>query len=154
MGRKLLFVAAVLGLLVGMSSAASAEAVTETITFHDVTETFADVNPCTGDPVIVTITYNGVFHFTADAAGGGHFTGTAAGTFEVIPLDPSLPTYAGHFAQWMGANFSSNSDGFWVTFNLKGTGSDGSTLSVNAVAQIHFSNGVLHVAFEKLNCRA
>jgi len=154
MGRKLLFVAAVFGLLVGMSSVASAQAVTDTITFHNVTETLQDINPCTGDPATVTITYNGVFSQTVDPEGGLHFTGTVAGTFELVPLDPSLPTYTGRFAQWFGGSTSSNSDGFWVTFNVKGTGSDGSTLSFNAVAQIHFSNGVFHVEFENLICRS
>jgi hypothetical protein len=152
--RKLLFVAAVLGLLVGMSSVASAEAVTETITFHNATETFQDVNPCTGDPVTVTGTYNGVFHYTADPEGGVHVTGTSAGAFDVVPFDPSLPTYTGRFATWFGESTSSNSDGDWVTFNAKLKGSDGSTLSLNTVFQFHLSNGVLHVEFEnvRLNC--
>jgi hypothetical protein len=153
MVRKLLFVGAVLGLLVGMSSVASAQAATETITFRNVTETFQDVNPCTGDPVTLTITYNGVFSYTVDPEGGLHVTGTVAGTFEAVPLDPSLPTYTGRFAQWFGESSSSNSDGDWVTFNIKGTGSDGSTLSLNAVLQFHFSNGVLRVEFEMLNCQ-
>lgn len=152
--RKLLIVAAALGLLVGMSSVALAEAVTETVTVHNVTETFQDVNPCTGDPVTVTSTYDGVFSYTVDPEGGVHVTGTAAGTFEIVPFDPSLPTYTGHFANWFGESTSSNSDGDWVTFNAKLTGSDGSTLSLNTVLQFHLSNGVLHVEFEMvlLNC--
>lgn len=154
MVRKLLFVGALLGLLVGMPSVASAEAETETITLHGVTETMPDVNPCTGDPVTVSITYNGVIHFTADPQGGGHVTGTFAGTVEVVPVDPSLPTYTGHIASWFGGNVSSNNEGDWETFNAKLTGSDGSILGFNAVAQFHFSNGVLHVEFEmeRLNC--
>lgn len=153
MVRKLLFAGAVLALLVGMPSVASAQAETETVVFHGVTETMADVNPCTGDPVTVTLTYNGVLHSTADAQGGAHFTGTFAGTVEVVPVDPSLPTYTGHFAQWIGANSSSNSDGFWVTFNAKVFAPDGSMVSFNGVTQFHFSNGVLHVEFEMVNVR-
>jgi hypothetical protein len=154
MGRKLFFVVAVLGLLLGTSSVGSAKAVTDTMTVQDFTESFADVNPCTGDPATVTVTYNGVFHTTVDPNGGFHFTGTLTGTFELVPLDSSLPTYTGHFAQWFGGNTTNNSDGFWATFNIKGEGSDGSKLSVNAVTQIHFSNGVLHVEFDTLNCRS
>jgi hypothetical protein len=154
MRRKLVFAAVVLGLLMGTSSVASAQAFTETFTVHDFTEVFVDVNPCTGDPGTVTLNYNGVFHGTVDPNGGFHFTGTLAGTFELVPLDSSLPTYTGHFAQWFGGNTTSNSDGFWATFNIKGNGSDGSTLSVNAVTQIHFSNGVLHIQFERLNCHS
>jgi hypothetical protein len=149
-GRTLLVVAAALGLLVGVSSVATAEALTETVTLHNVTETFQDVNPCTGDPVTVTSTYSGVFSYTVDPQGGVHVTGTSAGTFEVVPLDPSLPTYTGRFASWFGESTSSNSDGDWVTFNIKLRGSDGSTLSLNSVFQFHLSNGVLHVEFDKV----
>jgi hypothetical protein len=154
MGRKLFFVAVMLGLVIGTSSVASAQAFTETMTFHDFTETFVDVNPCTGDPATVNLTYNGVFHVTVDPNGGFHLTATLAGTVVLVPLDSSLPTYTGHFTQWIGGNVSSNSDGFWVTFNVKAEGSDGSTLSVNSVFQIHFSNGVLHVEFTNLNCHS
>jgi hypothetical protein len=146
--------AAAFALFVGTSSVASAEAVTQTIILHDVTQTSQDVNPCTGDPVIATSTYNAVFSYTIDPQGGVHVTGTVAGTYEVVPVDPGLPTYTGHFASWFGESSSSNSDGDWATFNVKLKGSDGSTLSVNSVLQFHVSNGVLHVEFEKtrLSC--
>jgi hypothetical protein len=149
MVRKLLFGAAVLGLLVGMPSVASAQAQTGTETFRNATETFTDVNPCTGDPVTVTLTYNGVFSFTVDPEGGLHVTGTLAGTVEVTPL-ASGPTATGRFATWFGESTSSNSDGDWETFNLKLQGSDGSRLSLNEVFQFHYSNGALHVEFDKM----
>ena len=152
MRRKLFLLLAVAGLLVGTSSVASAHAETFTVTGQDVTETFLDVNPCTGDPAQLTITYNFVLHITVDPTGGSHMTGTFTGTFEAVPLDPTLPSFTGHFTQWFGENLGPNSAGFWVTFNVKGTGSDGSTLSLNAVFQAHFSNGVLHVEFENFNC--
>jgi hypothetical protein len=100
------------------------------------------------------MTYDGVFAYALDAQGGLHVTGTTAGTFEVVPLDPSLPTYTGRFASWFGESSSSNSDGDWVTVNVKLRGSDGSTISMNSVLQFHFSNGVLHVEFdtERLRC--
>jgi hypothetical protein len=152
---RVALVAAVFALVVGTPSVASAEAVTETIILHDVTETVQDVNPCTGDPVIATSTYNSVFAYALDPQGGFHVTGTAAGTYEVVPIDPSLPTYTGHFATWFGESSSSNSDGVWVTINVKLRGSDGSTLSLNSVFQFHLSNGVLHVGFDRtrLVCR-
>jgi hypothetical protein len=55
----------------------------------------------------------------------------------------------------VGANTSSNSDGFWVTFSAKVMAPDGSMVSFNGVTQIHFSNGVLHVEFERVmvSCR-
>ncbi len=144
---------AALGLLVGMHSVASAEAVTGTTTFHDATQSFQDVDPCTGDPVTVTVNYDGVFSYAVDPQGGVHVTGTTAGTFEVVPFDPSLPTYTGHFASWFGESSSANSDGDWVTLNIKLRGSDGSMISMNVVVQFHLSGGVLHVGFDKERLR-
>ncbi|MGH2677621.1 MAG: hypothetical protein ACRDHB_04590, partial [Actinomycetota bacterium] len=143
-----------LGLLVGMPSVAVAEAVTGTIRLDDVTQSFQDVNPCTGDPVTVTMTYDGVIAYAIDAQGGLHLTGTTVGTIEVVPFDPSLPTYAGRVVNWFGESTSFNSDGDWVTLNIKVQGSDGSTISLNSVVQYHLSNGVLHVAFdtERIRC--
>jgi hypothetical protein len=147
-------IAVALGLLVGLPSVAGAEAVSGTIKFDDVTQSFQDVNPCTGSPVTVTMTYDGVIAYAVDAQGGLHLTGTLVGTIEVVPLDPSLPTYTGRFANWFGESTSSNSDGDWVTLNIKLRGSDGSTISVISVIQFHLSNGVLHVAFdtERIRC--
>ncbi len=154
MVRKLLFVAAVLGLLVGMSSVALAQAETETITVQDFTETFSDVDSCTGVPGEITVTYNGVFHVSEDPNGGVHVTATQTGTVQFIPDDASLPSYSGRFTGWFGGNVTSNGEGFWVTFRVNASGSDGSTEVLNAVEQVHFSNGVLHVEFFKLNCRS
>ena len=147
-------VTAALALFVGMPSVALAEAVTGRMRLDDVTQSFQDVNPCTGDPVTVTMTYDGVIAFAVDAQGGLHLTGTSVGTIEVVPFDPSLPTYTGRFANWFGESTSSNSHGDWVTLNIKLYGSDGSTISFNSVLQFHLSNGVLHVAFdtERIRC--
>ena len=147
-------VTAALALLVGMPSVAVAGAVTGRTRLDDVTESFQDVNPCTGDPVTVTMTYDGVIAYAVDAQGGLHLTGTTVGTIEVVPLDPSFPTYTGRFANWFGESTSLNSAGGWVTLNIKMHGSDGSTLSLNSVLQFHLSNGVLRVAFdtERIRC--
>lgn len=147
-------VAAALGLLVAMPSVAAAEAVTGTIRLDDATQSFQDVNPCTGGAVTVIMTYDGVIAYAVDAQGGLHLTGTLVGTIEVVPLDPSLPTYTGRFASWFGESTSFNSDGDWETLNIKLRGSDGSTISLVSVLQFHLSNGVLHVAFdtERLRC--
>ena len=137
-----------------MPSVAVAGAVTGTIRLDDVTQSFQDVNPCTGDPVTVTMTYDGVIAVAVDAQGGLHLTGTLVGTIDVVPFDPSLPTYTGRFTNWFGESASFNSDGDWVTLNIKLHGSDGSTISFNNVFQFHLSNGVLHVAFdtERIRC--
>lgn len=152
MARKLLPLVATVVLLLGFAGpAAAATAVTQTV--HNFTQTFVEENPCTGDLATVTTTYNGVFHMSTDDAGGVHVTGTLTGTFELVPLDTSLPSYTGRFTQWFGGNVSANGEGFWVTFRINGTGSDGSVLMLNAVQQLHVSNGELHVDFLKLNCR-
>jgi len=154
MARKLSLLLLPLLLLGLTAGPALAQATSTTTPFHGVTEEFQDVNPCTGDPASIQITYNGVFHFSTAANGSEHVTGTQTGTFSLTPLDPTLPSYTGHFTMWFGGNLNSRTEGFWVTFNVKGTGSDGSTLSFNAVEQLHISaTGEVTVDFFKLNCR-
>jgi hypothetical protein len=70
--RRLIPLIAATGLLVFTAAPASAAASSTTETVHGVTESFPTVNPCTGDPGIVTVTYNGVFHTSIDATGGTH----------------------------------------------------------------------------------
>jgi len=153
MARKLFLL--LIPLLIGLTAGpAFAQAESTTLPFHGVTETFQDVNPCTGDPATVQITYNGVFHISTAADGSEHVTGTQTGTFVLTPLDPALPSYTGHFTVWFGGNLNSRTEGFWETFQIKGTGSDGSQLVLNAVEQLHISaTGEVTVEFSEFNCR-
>src|SRR5215207_6122662 len=94
MSTKLRLLSAILlavPLLMGLGAgvATGAGAVTETQHVHGVTETFQEVNPCTGDPATITITYNGVFHITTAPNGSEHVTGTQTGTFTIVPDDSS-----------------------------------------------------------------
>jgi hypothetical protein len=132
---------------------ASAQATSFTETVRGVTETFPEVNPCSGATGTVTVTYNAIFHVTDDPQGGFHITGTQTGTFTFVPNDASEPSFTGRFTTWFGGNVSTNTDGFWSTFRVRGTGSDGSTLLFNAVEQFHVSNGEVHVEFFLENCR-
>ena len=81
------------------AGAAGAGAVSFTQTFKNVTEVSIDVNPCTGAPGMLTITYNGVFHVTelTSGIGAGTFwaTGTQTGTFTFAPFDASQPSFTG-----------------------------------------------------------
>ena len=77
--RALTFVVVVGVLLFPASSALAEGAVTFTETFHNESESFPDVNSCTGDPGTVTITYNGVVHVTLLPNGTSHFTITQTG---------------------------------------------------------------------------
>ena len=57
---------------------AAAQAITQTITFHNVSEGFPDTDFCGAGDVMVTITYNGVLHtteFTDDHPNAGTFHG-------------------------------------------------------------------------------
>src|SRR5688572_26721516 len=102
MMRRMLATGLAAGLLLAMAAPALAggPAQTFTETVKDVTETFPEVNPCTGDEGTVTITYNGVFHVTELASGEFHLTGTLTGTFVFVPDDPELPTFSGRFTSW------------------------------------------------------
>jgi hypothetical protein len=151
--RRLIPLLAVTGLLLLTAAPASAAASATTETIHGVTESFPTDNPCTGDPGIVTVTYNSVFHTSIDATGGTHLTGTLTGTFEFAPTDTTQPSYTGRFTNWFGGNIGANGQGFWSTFSLTGYGSDGSVIHFNGVVQFHVSNGEVHVDFTLENCR-
>jgi hypothetical protein len=151
--RRLIPLIAATGLLLFTAAPASAAASSTTETVHRATDSFATVNPCTGDPGIVTITYNGVFHTSIDATGGTHVTGTLTGTFQFAPTNPTQPSFSGRFTNWFGGNIGANGQGFWSTFSLTGQGSDGSVIHFNGVTQFHVSNGKVHVEFALENCR-
>jgi hypothetical protein len=154
MARKLVLLLLVPLLLGLMAGPALAQATSTTTPFHGATEEFVDVNPCTGDPATIQLTYNGVLHESTAANGSMHVTGTQTGTIVVTPLDPTLPSYTGHFTAWFGGNLNSRTEGFWFTLSVKATGSDGSQLVFNLVEQLHISaTGEVTVEFSKLNCR-
>jgi hypothetical protein len=106
---------------------------TETNTQKDLVETFVDVVPtCEGGGPLYTITTtsNLVEHETVFDDGRVHATFTQTGTFTAVPLeDPSLPSYTGKFTVWGGFNQNGSTVNGTFTFNVRGTGSDGSTFS-------------------------
>jgi hypothetical protein len=132
--RRSVLVACALALLILPASSAFAQAETFTETVKDETETFIDEFPCVG-PAEITITYNGVFHFTENA-NGVHFTGTTTGTVVADPLDPSLPTYTGRFTQWFGENHNPNMANATFTFSVRARAEDGSTVNFHVVAHV------------------
>jgi len=65
-------------------------------------------------------------------------TFTQTGTFSAVPLeDPSLPSFTGRFTIWGGFNQNGKTVNGTFTFNLSGTGSDGSTVSFHTTE--HFN---------------
>ena len=163
--RRMLAIGLAAGLLLSGAAAALAvgPAQTFTQTFKNVTETFPEVNPCTGDQGTVTITYNGVIHITELASGEFHITGTLTGTFEFVPNDPELPTFTGRFTNWFGENHNLNEAAATFTFSVRGTGSDGSRINFHAVSHITADTidfttvpptvTGLKVMFDKFECR-
>ena len=88
----------------------------------------------------ITTTSNLVMHETIFDDGRVHATFTQTGRFVAVPLeDSSLPSFTGRFTQWGGFNQNGDTVNGTFTFNLRGTGSDGSTVSINLVD--HFKNG-------------
>jgi hypothetical protein len=126
---------------------------TFTQNFHDATDTFVDVIPCTSNPATITITYNGVLHFTVNKAGDFWATGTMTGTFVAVPLDPSLPTFTGHFTTWFGEADNKQNGVDHETFTVHGTGSDGSSIKFHETAHVSTNaNGDVVVSFDKTSC--
>ena len=163
--RRMLAIGLAAGLLLSGTTAALAVGPAQTFTqiFKNVTETFPEVNECTGDAGTVTITYNGVVHITELASGEFHITGTLTGTFVFVPNDPERPTFTGRFTNWFGENHNLNEAAATFTFSVRGTGSDGSRITFHAVSHItadtiDFSTDPptvtgLKVTFDKVACR-
>ena len=138
MFRRLTVAIAAVGLtLVGAPASVAAPPTTYTNHQHGVVETFRDVIPdCTGEGerYRITTTSNYVEHVTRFADGRIHVTFTATGRFVAEPLrDPDAPSYTGKFTIWGGFNENRKSSNGTFTFNIRGTGSDGSTFKVHLV---------------------
>jgi hypothetical protein len=141
-----------MGLFLAAVPSTFAQATTFTEKFKNVTETFHDVNPCTGEGATVTITYNGVVHVTFAANGSFHITGTFTGDVVIVPDDPSQPTFTGHFTQWFGDNVNSKNQAATFTFTVIAKGSDGSRLRFHETAHFSVSATGVIVEFDKLRC--
>ena len=142
-----------------------------TMTFHEkhATETFRDVFPCLGStpvPARITTTENGVIHVTAagiDDRGTPdpeddtfippyHITGTFEGTFVANPLDPSFPTFTGHFTQWFGENSNTSNANGTFTFTVIGSAPDGSTIRFHETAHFLVTPNGATLEFDKPRC--
>lgn len=121
--------------------ALAAPPTTTTTTQKNLVETFVDVVPSCegGGPAYeITTTSNLIEHETIFDDGRVHATFTQTGTFVAEPLDdPSLPSYTGKFTIWGGFNDNGKTVNGTFTFQVRGTGSDGSTFS-NKVTE-HFN---------------
>jgi hypothetical protein len=133
--------------------AAGAGAITFTQTDHNVTSVqFLNPNPCTGALGTLTTTVNDVFHFTMLTNGTGWFTFTVTGSFSFIPIDPTQPSYTGHFQDWGNQNFNLKNSNSTFTFNVHGTGSDGSTLAYHENGHFSVSATGVTIFFDNIRC--
>ena len=123
-----------------------------TVNFHNLTDTFTDVVPCTDPPVPAVISIsnaNAIFHITTLANDTYWATFTEQGDFVAVAANGL--TYTGHFAMWDGENWNLNNTTFTATFNVHGTASDGSVLNAHSVAHVNFdATGVPHFAMHMI----
>ena len=141
------------------AQASGAGAISVTQTFHNATQTFVPpdptaVQPCTGVPGTLTITYDGVAHFTVLTSGVGAGTGwgtfTATGTFTFVGSDGV--NFSGRFTAWNGQNFNLQNFAATAILVVQGTGSDGSSLMFHDVAHISLSASGMTLSFDKPTC--
>jgi hypothetical protein len=133
----------------------------KTIHFTNETETFTDVDPCTGQPAQITLTYSGVEHATIQPDGRGHFTETSRGSFSIDLLPPDGKADAtGTFVDWDGGNGFFDQDGnpigkaeLTFTLNGRGTRSDGTDFHFhNSGHVVTDADAAVKVAFFKAHC--
>ena len=126
---------------------------TFTQTFKNQTDPpFVDFVPCRDFQATITITYNGVLHFTVNKAGDFWATGTMTGTVTAVPLDPSNPSFTGRFTTWFGEADNKQNAVDHSTFTVHLTGSDGSTIKFHDTAHLSSSASGLTVSFDKPSC--
>jgi hypothetical protein len=140
------------------AAAAGAGAMSFTQVFHNATQSFPVVNPCTGVPGTVDLTYDGAFHVTILTAGVGAGTGwaTFTGTGSLTLTQTNGVVYTGHFTAWDGQNFNLSNFAATSILVIHATGSDGTSLSFHDVVHmtVNFSSTgpVVVVSFDKPSC--
>jgi hypothetical protein len=139
-----------LALLVMAAPAASAASPTvETIHFGG-TLSQPSVNPCTGAPGTMAVTFKGVSHTTTNPDGTVHHTATVTGDLRFTPDDPAQPSYTGRFTAWDGQNGTRQTITLSAAFHNRLTGSDGSTIRDRGVVHITLNaNDTVTVDFDR-----
>jgi hypothetical protein len=136
-----------LAIIVGVANVSAAN--DHTVPPPDV---FVDANPCTGLDTTITQTYSkAVSHFSMDANGGEHFTGTLVGTIE------TADGYSGRFTIWFGDNVSGDGEHSVSSFTFSSTlGNDsGQRIVIHQVGHVTFVDGALVVEIDNssFECR-
>jgi hypothetical protein len=130
--NKLLLLLGLTGLILLVPAIGVAgKATSSTTTYHNLVESYPVPGiPCTGSAsATIYLTINAVVHETDLASGGSHFLIQNAGDAVLVPDEPGIPTYSGHFeALQVEANSNRQSATVASVATFIGTGSDGSVL--------------------------
>jgi hypothetical protein len=134
-----LAVVAVLAFAAPNAFAGGNGAFTDTQNLHNVPMTFAVGPQCGAPSGTVSGTFNVVMHVTVNKAGDVWVTGTQEGWFTFVADDPTMPTFAGHFAVWFGLSDNNRNSVMHDTSNVRATATDGSGAIIVIHAVDHFS---------------
>jgi hypothetical protein len=135
---------------------AAAKAITQTSTFHNVTESFPDVDFCDGTPVEVTVTYSGVLHtteYTDDDPNAGTFHGRLKLNGTVITVDGDGNIVSND--RFVKTIFHTNANRQNVTdrfsFIINGSRADGGRHRYHNIVHLNLSASGTPMIFDKLS---
>ena len=95
---------------------------------------------------------SGVFHITVDKAGDAWVTSTLQGPAQLVPTDPTLPTYTGHAVTWFGQSSNNKNNVQHDTFNVQ-VAAGSTSLGFHMVDHARTNaDGTITVAFSNLTC--
>lgn len=133
-------VAGLLALSASSAVAGGNGATTFTQTMHGVTQTFPVGPLCGAPPATLTQTSNSVFHTTVNGADDSWLTNTEEAWITIVPDDPTLPNFAGHFADWFGISLNANNTVVHDIVNIRLTATDGSARTITVHLVDHMSS--------------
>lgn len=122
---------------VGVAVAAPGHTVTQTQTTHTTT-TNPDVQPCNGDPVLLTQSSNIINHVTF-FPGGDEAWGTFTEEDQISATDQTNSViYTGHSTFWGNFNINNKNSNDTFTGSIHVRGTDGSYITMHEVAHETF----------------
>jgi hypothetical protein len=154
MGRRIAWIVSLATLLGLLAFAPAAQAAggdhTQSFTEHlHGTIVQKEINPCTGNKVLVTETINAVQHvtyFVGEDEVWFTFTITGSASFTEGGLD-----YSGHFTTWGNFNLNEQNSNSTFTFSIFLNRSDGARINAHEVAHITYNgNGDITVEFDAI----
>jgi hypothetical protein len=142
----------------GAAQAAQHTTVTVTHVTHGAFVEDFDANPCSGAAITSFSAFGTVLEHVTYFIEDGQMTeawGTFTETGKVAITDANGVRFAGHFTVWGGFNVNERNTNNTVTFSIRLTGSDGSSILAHEVQ--HFAlnaNGTVTVDFDtmRLTC--